>query len=89
MIRDLGNCGNIAKIERIFKAFESAKNNECGLRFILDPLVYGTDNIVTIGHSNIKTAIISANKTDLFIMTNEGVTITLPWWDIDRMVQLW
>lgn len=79
LIRNLGNCGSLQKLDRIMKGINVAQRYKCSLAIVLDPLVYGK-NVKIYSYEEISNIEINFNKTDLFI----GKDI-YPWWDIDKV----
>lgn len=79
LIRNLGNCGSLRKLERIIEGINTAKEHQCSLVIVMDPLVY--DKNKKVYHSiELSEAEIDFNKAELFIGKD-----TYPWWDIDRV----
>ena len=79
LVRNLGNCGNLRKLVRIIEGINTAKEHQCSLVIVMDPLVYGKNKKVY--HSiELSEAEIDFNKTELFIGKD-----VYPWWDIDRV----
>ena len=79
LVRNLGNCGSLRKLERIVEGINTAKEHQCSLAIAMDPLVYGKN--VKVYHSiELSKAEINFNKTELFIGKD-----TYPWWDIVRV----
>lgn len=89
MIKDLGNCGNYEKVVRIQKAIESAKQNQCGLVFVLDPLVYGSNNLTHIKHTNVPRYAFDFTTDTMHIMYEGTCLESVPWWDIVRVNVVW
>lgn len=79
LIRDLGNFGNLQKLDRIIKGIKVAKNYQCSLVIVLDPVVWGK-NITIYSYEELRNAEINFNKDELFIGKD-----TYPWWDIDKV----
>lgn len=79
LVRDLGNFGNLQKLERIIEGINTAKKHQCALVIAVDPLVYG-QNIKTYSYSELNIAEVDFNKTQLFIGKD-----SYPWWDIVRV----
>lgn len=79
LIRDLGNFGNLQKLDRIIKGIKVAKSYQCSLVIVLDPVVWGK-NIIIYSYEELHNAEINFNKDELFIGKD-----TYPWWDIDKV----
>lgn len=79
LIRDLGNFGNLQKLDRIIKGIKVAKSYQCSLVIVLDPVVWGK-NITIYSYEELRNAEINFNKDELFIGKD-----TYPWWDIDKV----
>lgn len=88
MIKDLGNCGNPQKLERIMKAVKSAQENKCCLVIFLDPLVYGKNSFM-ITSENIQEVSFAEHTGDLLIIRDNKVVASLPWWDISKVRVIW
>ena len=78
-VRNLGNCGSLRKLARIVEGINTAKEHQCSLVIVMDPLVYGKNKKV-YKCIELSEAEINFNKAELFI----GEDI-YPWWDIDRV----
>ena len=79
LIRNLGNCGSLQKLARIVEGINTAKEHQCSLVIVMDPLVYGKNkNVYT--SVELSEAEINFNKDELFI----GTDVYL-WWDIDKV----
>lgn len=89
MIRDLGNCGNRGKLERIIKAWQSAKDNHCGAVIVLDELCYGKSGIFRFTPQEVYNLNIAGNENTLFLINGDKVVATYPWWDITKVNVLW
>lgn len=89
MIRDLGNCGNTEKLVRIFKAWESAKENQCAIVIVLDEVVYGENNVFRFPSKAVQEFKLSANKNEIHLIHDNEVCATYPWWDIVKVNVLW
>lgn len=90
MIKDFGNCGNYEKVVRIQKAIKSAKQNQCGLVVVLDPLVYGTANNCThIKSENIAKYEFAFTSDNMHILYKGTCLESVPWWDIIRVNVVW
>lgn len=76
MIRNLGNCGSLRKLERITHALNAAIKYKAPIIIVLDPLVYGESptKIEEVLEYNY-------NKTILYINND----IQFPWWDIVKI----
>ena len=79
LIRNLGNCGSLRKLERIIEGINTAKEHQCSLVIVMDPLVYGKNKKVYTS-VELSEAEINFNKAELFIGKD-----VYPWWDIDRV----
>ena len=88
MIQDFGNCGNPHKIITILKAFRIAKDNQCALVIVLDPLVYDNKPL-RISDENLRRVDMAYDKNTLYISVNKVVNWTLPWWDIVKVSVVW
>lgn len=88
MIKDLGNCGNPQKLERIMNAIKSAQENKCCLVIFLDPLVYD-ENSFMITSENIQEVSFVQHNDDLLIIRDNKVIDTLGWWDIYKVRVIW
>ena len=88
MIQDFGNCGNTHKILRILKAFRCAKDNQCALVIVLDPLVYDNKPL-RISDEDLRRVDMAYDKDALYISVNNVVKWTLPWWDIVKVSVVW
>ena len=75
LIRNLGNCGNFAKLERICKALDIAKKNQTQVVIVLDELVYGKNMLVITEVKNY-----DFNKTNIIVNDEQ-----IPWWDITKV----
>ena len=79
LVRNLGNCGSLQKLARIVEGINTAKEHQCSLVIVMDPLVYGKNkNVYT--SVELSEAEINFNKDELFIGTDAYL-----WWDIDRV----
>lgn len=79
LVRNLGNCGSLLKLARIIEGINTAKEHQCSLVIVMDPLVYGKNkNVYT--SVELSEAEINFNKDELFI----GTDVYL-WWDIDKV----
>ena len=79
LIRNLGNCGSLRKLERIIEGINTAKEHQCSILITLDSLVYGKNKKVY--HSvELSEAEINFNKDELFTGKD-----TYPWWHIVRV----
>lgn len=88
MIRELGNCGHRDKIVRIIKAFALAKENECTVHIVMDPLVYGEWSY-KISYKEIQNVHCAYDNNTLIISRDNEIIQKLIWWDIDRVVVVW
>lgn len=88
MLQEFGNCGNIHKILRILKAFRCAKDNECALIIVLDPLCYN-DKPLRISSDDLKAVAMAYDKDTLYISVHNVVKWALPWWDIVKVSVVW
>ena len=79
LVRNLGNCGSLLKLARIIEGINAAKEHQCSLVIVMDPLVYGKNKKVYTS-VELSEAEIDFNKAELFIGED-----TYPWWDIDRV----
>lgn len=79
LIRNLGNCGNLQKLERIIEGIKVAKRHQCSLVIALDPVVWGK-NITVYSYEELRDVEINFNKDELFIGKD-----VYPWWDIDKV----
>ena len=79
LVRNLGNCGNLQKLERIIEGIKVAKRYQCSLIIALDYIVYGK-NVKIYSYEELSKAEIDFNKNELFIGKD-----TYPWWDIDKV----
>ena len=79
LVRNLGNCGNLQKLERIIEGMKVAKQHQCSLVIVLDPMVYG-NNAAIYSYEELSNAEIDFNKSELFIGKD-----TYPWWDIVKV----
>ena len=79
LVRNLGNCGSLLKLARIIEGINTAKEHQCSLVIVMDPLVYGKNKKVYTS-VELSEAEIDFNKAELFIGED-----TYPWWDIDRV----
>ena len=79
LVRNLGNCGSLLKLARIIEGINTAKEHQCSLVIVMDPLVYGKNKKV-YKCIELSEAEINFNKDELFIGTD-----VYPWWDIDRV----
>lgn len=89
MIRDCGNCGNREKLERIIKAWQSAKDNHCGAVIVLDEVCYGKSGISRFSPKEVYDLDIAGNDNVLFLINGDKVVATYPWWDITKVNVLW
>ena len=79
LVRNLGNCDSLRKLERIIEWINAAKEHQCSILITLHSLVYGKNKKVY--HSvELSEAEINFNKDELFIGKD-----AYPWWDIDRV----
>lgn len=88
MIKDLGNCGNQQKLERIMSAVQSAQENKCCIVIFLDPLVYGKNSFM-ITSENIQEVSFAQHNDDLLVIRDNKVITSLPWWDIIKVRVIW
>lgn len=88
MIKDLGNCGNQQKLERIMSAVQSAQGNKCCLVIFLDPLVYGKNSFM-VTSENIQEVSFAEHNSDLLVIRDNKVIASLPWWDIIKVRVIW
>lgn len=88
MIKDLGNCGNPQKLERIMKAIKSAQENKCCLAIFLDPLVYGKNSFM-VTSKNIQEVSFAEHDGDLLVIRDNKVVTSLLWWDIYKVRVIW
>ena len=79
LVRNLGNCGSLLKLARIIEGINTAKEHQCSLVIVMDPLVYGKNKKV-YKSIELSEAEIDFNKAELFIGKD-----VYPWWDIDRI----
>ena len=79
LVRNLGNCGSLLKLARIIEGINTAKEHQCSLVIVMDPLVYGKNKKVYTS-VELNEAEINFNKDELFIGKD-----VYPWWDIDRV----
>lgn len=89
MIKDFGNCGNFEKTVRIQKAINSAKQNQCAIIFVLDPLVYGSNNLTHVKSENIAKYEFAFTTNTMHIMYQGCCLESVPWWDIVRVNVVW
>ena len=89
MIRDLGNCGNFAKLQRILKAWKSAKDNHCGAVIVLDELCYGKTGISRFTPQEVYDLNMSGDDRLLYLTNGDKIVATYPWWDIVKVNVLW
>lgn len=89
MIRDLGNCGHFEKLQRILKAWKSAKNNHCGAVIVLDELCYGKTGISRFTPQEVYDLNMSGDDRLLYLTNGDKVVATYPWWDITKVNVLW
>lgn len=89
MIRDLGNCGNNEKLQRIIKAWNSAKENHCGVVIVLDELCYGKSGISRFSPQEVYDLEIAGNEHELYLIHDKEIVCRLPWWDITKVNVLW
>ena len=78
-LRNLVNCGSLLKLARIIEGINTAKEHQCSLVIVMDPLVYGKNKKVYTS-VELSEAEINFNKAELFIGKD-----VYPWWDIDRV----
>lgn len=88
MIKDLGNCGNPQKLERIMKAVKSAQENRCCLVIFLDPLVYDKNSFM-ITSENIQEVSFAQHNDELLVIRDSNVIGTFAWWDIYKIRVIW
>lgn len=88
MIKDLGNCGNLQKLERIMKAVKSAQENRCRLVIFLDPLVYSKNSFM-ITSENIQEVSFAQHNDELLVIRDSKVIATFTWWDIYKIRVIW
>ena len=69
LVRNLGNCGSLRKLERIIEGINAAKEHQCSLVIVMDPLVYGKNKKVYTS-VELSEAEINFNKDELFIRKN-------------------
>ena len=79
LVRNLGNCGSLRKLERIIEGINTAKEHQCSLAIALDPIVYGNNKKI-YSYEELRSTEINFNKDELFIGKD-----TYPWWDIVRV----
>lgn len=79
LVRNMGNCGSLKKLERIIEGIKVAKRYQCSLAISVDPLVYGK-NVKIYSYEELSEAKIDFNKTMLFIGKDP-----YPWWDINKV----
>lgn len=89
MIRDLGNCGNNEKLQRIIKAWNSAKENHCGVVVVLDELCYGKSGVFRFTPQEVYDLEVAGNTHELYLIDNGKVVNMFPWWDITKVNVLW
>lgn len=89
MISDFGNCGNYSKVIRIQKAIKSAKQNQCALVIVLDPLIYGSNNLTRIKSEEVAKYEFAFTSEDMHILHNSNYLESIPWWDIIRINVIW
>lgn len=88
MIREMGNCGCIEKVQRIFYAIQSAKINKCGLAIKLDEKIY-TNPKYLFSPEEVVNFEFSFNKDTMYIISEEDLFLKLNWWDIVKVNVLW
>lgn len=88
MIKHLGNCGNKEKLNRIYEAILSAKQNNCAIAIVLDPNIYGK-SIDTFASAEVQNINLCHNRDTLFVVQNNEVTHQFPWWDIIKISVIW
>lgn len=88
MIRDCGNCGHISKADRIYKAIESAKKNECGITILLDKLVH-SNNIHIIKHNVLNEYSFAFGEDTLYLIHNNEIESRILWWDVVAVQVIW
>lgn len=88
MIKDLGNCGNLQKLERIMKAVKSAQENKCCLVIFLDPLIHGRNSFM-ITSENIQKVSFAKHNDELLVIRDSEVIATFTWWDIYKIRVIW
>ena len=71
LIRNLGNFGNLQKLDRIIKGIEVAKRYQCSLAIALDPIVYGNNNKI-YSYEELRNAEINFNKDEVFVGKDTG-----------------
>ena len=79
LVRNLGNCGSLQKLARIVEGINTAKEHQCSLVIVMDPLVYGKNKKVYTS-VELSEAEINFNKDELFIGKD-----AYAWWDIDSV----
>lgn len=76
MIRNLGNCGSLRKLERITHALDTAIKFKAPIIIVMDQLVYGEN------HTKIEEVLeYNYNKNILYINKDSQ----FPWWDIVKV----
>lgn len=88
MIRDCGNCGHTSKADRILRAIESAKKNECGITILLDKLIY-SNNARIIKHNVLNEYSFAFGKDTLYLIRNDEIESCIPWWDVVAVQVIW
>lgn len=89
MIKNYGNCGNIAKLNRILKAWSIAKHNKCGIRIVFDELVYGKNSTIRITDDEIADFTLSGDSEYLYLCKDNIVVNRTMWWDVTVIQVLW
>ena len=89
MVKDFGNCGNYEKVVRIQQAIKSAKENKCAIVFVLDPLIYGSDNLTHVKSVNVAKYDFAFTTDTMHIVFNGSCLESIPWWDIVRVNVVW
>lgn len=89
MVKDFGNCGNYEKVVRIQQAINSAKQNKCAIVFVLDPLIYGSDNLTHVKSVNVVKYEFAFTTDTMHIMHQGSCLESIPWWDIVRVNVVW
>lgn len=89
ILNDFGNLGNPQKLERVLNAIKSAQDNECGLVFRLDPLVYGEHSNIIIKHSEINKYNFAISGDEIFVIRDNKVVSKICWWDLFIIRVIW
>lgn len=75
LIRNMGNCGCLDKLQRIIEALQTAQQHHTAVVISLDALVYGKN------HSLIE-------QVEDYDFTKNTLTVNgeeFPWWDIEKV----